>query len=296
MMDARTLTMALGGRWYQRYGQALCPAHDNTRTPALTLADGDDGRLLAHCKAGCDFANVMAALRAQGLVEGRGSIPGTRRPSLTTAREADVVKARKRVAQAQRLWREARPIAGTLAEAYLRRRGITCLLAETLRFHPECWHLAARRLPAMVARVDGVERFAVHRTYLAADGIGKAGVDPSKAMLGRCAGGAVRLSDGPGALLVGEGIESTLSALRLLQRPGLRARAALSTSGMKSLRLPATPGELIVASDGDAPGREAARILAERATAASWQVSIADPGGPDGYDWNDVLKEREAAA
>ena len=67
MSTAQEITIALDGRWYGSYGLAFCPAHDNRRTPALTLADGDGGRLLAHCKAGCSFADVAAALRERSL-------------------------------------------------------------------------------------------------------------------------------------------------------------------------------------------------------------------------------------
>lgn len=35
MSDARTITAALGGKWYGRYGLAFCPARQNTVTPAL---------------------------------------------------------------------------------------------------------------------------------------------------------------------------------------------------------------------------------------------------------------------
>ena len=61
---------------------------------------------------------------------------------------------------------------------------------------------------------------------------------------GGTAGGAVRLTDGPGPLLVGEGIESTLAAFLLRRDATARAWAALSTSGLRGLRLPprtATP-------------------------------------------------------
>ena len=83
-------------------------------------------------------------------------------------------EAEKREQRALALWNEAQPIAGTLAETYLCGQGITCLLLETLRFHPDCWHPAAKRFPAMLARVDGAKRFVVHQTYLRGDGIGKA--------------------------------------------------------------------------------------------------------------------------
>ena len=68
MKDARSLTLALGRRWYGRYGHAFCPAHANHRTPAVSLANGTDGTLLAHCFAGCSFYDITAALRGRGSI------------------------------------------------------------------------------------------------------------------------------------------------------------------------------------------------------------------------------------
>ena len=70
MTDARTICDALSGRWHGGYGLAFCPCHENTRTPALSLKDGDDDRLLVHCFAGCDGADVLAALRTRGRLVG----------------------------------------------------------------------------------------------------------------------------------------------------------------------------------------------------------------------------------
>ncbi|NHX27436.1 hypothetical protein HA397_26130, partial [Escherichia coli] len=70
--------------------------------------------------------------------------------------------------------------------------------------------------------------------------------------------------------------------------------AALSASGMAALDLPARPGELIIAPDGDPVGREAAQTLATRAHALGWQVSLMP--APDGFDWNDVLTGKAVAA
>jgi hypothetical protein len=293
MSDARALTIALGGRWHGRYGTAPCPVCQPERRKgqdALTLADGRSGRLVLNCKkSGCAFLDILAAA---GLRSGDYAPPD---PATLAQRERDArAEAMKRAAQAERLWREAQPIAGTLAETYLRGRGITCALLPTLRFHGACWHgPTARRWPAMVALVEGAGLPAVHRTWLRPDGSGKADIEPAKAMLGATAGGAVRLSDGPSRLVVGEGLESALSLLcGLLDGPAV-VWAALSTSGLRGIRLPSQPGRLTIACDGDGPGRAAAHALAERAHALGWQVGILDPG--TGADWNDILQERRAA-
>jgi hypothetical protein len=152
----------------------------------------------------------------------------------------------------------------------------------------------------MVATIEGGNDFAVHRTYLSRDGHGKAEVDPVKAMLGAAAGGAVRIRLGPGPLMVGEGIESTLSASILYDDPEMAVWAALSASGMSRLNLPRLGGfggfgnvrpSLIVAVDGDKAGRLAGHNLAERAHAQGWRVDVMDPG--DGADWNDRLIKQE---
>ncbi|MGQ5702176.1 DUF7146 domain-containing protein [Sandaracinobacteroides sp. A072] len=293
MTDARELTLALGGRWYGRYGAAPCPQCQPERRKgqnALTLADGNGGRLVLHCKkSACAFLDILAAER---LRPGDYCAPD---PATLAQREAERrAEARRKAEQAKRLWKEAQPIAGTVAEAYLRGRGITCELPRTLRFHPEAWHgPTARHYPAMVAVVQGAGAVAVHRTWLRADGSGKADIEPAKAMLGATAGGAVRLTDGPSRLAVAEGVESALSLLcGLLDGPAM-VWAALSTSGMRGLRLPPEPGWLTIAADGDGPGREAARALAERAHGSGWQVGILDPG--TGRDFNDILHERWAA-
>ena len=41
--------------------QACCPAHED-RGPSLSLREGDDGRVLLHCFAGCSAGAVMAAI------------------------------------------------------------------------------------------------------------------------------------------------------------------------------------------------------------------------------------------
>ncbi|RYH07745.1 toprim domain-containing protein [Tropicimonas sp. IMCC6043] len=293
MTDASSITRTLGGKWHGRYGTAPCPVcqpEGRRDQDALTLADGGNGRLLAHCKkSGCDFTDILAAAS----VAGCGYAPPDQ--LVIAQREAEHrAEAEKRQRQALALWREARPIGGTVAERYLRGRGITCDLPESLRFHPACWHPSAKRFPALVARVDGAERFAVHRTYLRDDGSGKAQIEPAKAMLGTVAGGAVRLTEAQGSLAVAEGIETALSLTFGLLRAPAAIWAALSTSGMRAVQLPPEPGRLTIAPDGDDAGRNAAIAPAERAHALGWQVSLLP--APKGCDWNDVLTMKGNAA
>jgi hypothetical protein len=293
MKEAQRITTALKGHWYGRYGVTLCPVHGDTR-PSLSIADGDGGRLLARCHAGCSFPAILDALKGMGLVAGGGTYTPPSRDDMARLRRAEGEQADKQEARALTCWREAIPIAGTLAETYLRHRGITAPLPDTLRFHPDCRHPSGNRFPAMVALVEGAPRLAVHRTYLRRDGAGKADVEPAKAMLGAVAGGGVVLSRAGQNWVVCEGIETGLSlASGLLKRPATIV-ASLSTSGMKRLMLPHPPCRLTIATDGDPAGRSAGNDLGIGATALGWKVWLLP--APDGHDWNDVLTARSTAA
>jgi hypothetical protein len=48
---------------------ALCPAHED-HDPSLHIQEGDDGRALLICRAGCEQTRVMDALKARGLKPG----------------------------------------------------------------------------------------------------------------------------------------------------------------------------------------------------------------------------------
>src|SRR3546814_10993060 len=87
---------------------------------------------------------------------------------------------------ARRLFAASRPIGSTLAEAYLRLRGIVDVRTERwLRFHPSCWYRANQddapgappAFPALIAAVTDTDGTitGVHRTWLnSATQIGRA--------------------------------------------------------------------------------------------------------------------------
>lgn len=292
MRSAREITASLGGRWHGASGSAACPVCQPERRKdqnALSLSDGSNGLLVFCHRSGCAFRDVLQAV---GVAPGEISDPASIWQNLRRAPQENVAK---RADQAARIWQHARPVLGTLAETYLRKRAITAELPDTLRYAPDCWHgVAKRELPALIARVDGGATFAVHRTYLHPDGCGKAKVDPPKVMLGSVAGGAIKLSSAAGPLVVAEGIETALSLVGGLMSETAEVWATMSTSGMRSLVLPHSPGALIIASDGDNAGQTAACALADRAHALGWTVSLLP--APEGLDWNDVLVNRGNAA
>ena len=294
MTDAREITSSLGGKWYRKYGAAPCPICQSGRQKAqnaLTIADGRNGGLVLDCKkSACAFLDILAAA---GVTSGSYKSPD---PETLAKREAEQRKeAERRAAQALAIWKESLPIHGTVAETYLRGRGITCPLPKALRFHAACWHgPTAKRYPAMVAAVQGNKLAAVHRTYLQADGSGKADVDTPKMMLGSTAGAAVRLTERQGEIVTCEGVETALSLSSGLLSAPKAVWAALSASGMRGLSLPPQAGQLTIASDGDAAGREAASALAARADALGWRVTLLP--APEGLDWNDVLLMKGEAA
>ena len=199
----------------------------------------------------------------------------------------------KRTEAALAIWRAARP-----ADRHAWPRPISSRAAfdppppPTLRFHPGLKHPSGGIWPAMVALVtrgaDGTP-LAIHRTFLARDGGGKAPVDPQKMMLGPCRGGAVRLAEPGDVLMIGEGIETCLAAMQATGHP---AWAALSTSGLRALDLPRDVRDVIVLADGDEPGEAAARDCALRWKREGRRVRIARP--PRGMDFNDLLVARLA--
>lgn len=289
-MTAETIAKALGGRKAGSGWSARCPAHDD-RTPSLSLRDTGDGKVLIRCHAGCDQDEVIAHLKANGLWAQNGPRlfrhAASRRVTKPTEPDRDDIK---RTEAALSIWQASKPASGTLIETYLGSRGLRLTATPTLRFHPYLKHPSGDSWPAMIALVTrGADDtpLAIHRTFLARNGTGKAPVDPQKMMLGPCRGGAVRLAEPGDVLMIGEGIETCLAAM---QETGHPAWAALSTSGLRALDLPKAVRDVIVLADGDDPGESAARDCALRWKRDGRRVRIAHP--PKGMDFNDMLVGR----
>ncbi len=235
----------------------LCGAGAKSASPPFAI-NPDKQTFRMYC-AGCDLygdvIDLERALRGGTLWEAARRIVGEEFVA------EDKGEAKKRVEKpaaprssdlmAVELWKSAQPsIKGTLAERYLRNRGISGAVLEAvmasphLRYHPHAkwgW-LADRRewllAPAMLVRVVTARgpTGGIHATYLSRIGW-KADLEPAKRMWGpqndadgRPGGAWLIGPDGAGDLVCAEGIETALSVAMLAARSGrpMRCCAALS--------------------------------------------------------------------
>lgn len=222
------------------------------------------------------------------------------------------------------MWNAARPIAqGAAAVAYLAGRGIRLdqvpNLEADLRFAPSLeWWMGAQRdeshrklrpgpsFPAIVSamRNEAGAIMAVHCTFLAPDGSGKAPVDKPKLMWPGVKGCVIRIAKGASGrtpeeaaaagerdlVVICEGLEDGLSIA--MARPDLRVWACGSLAGIAGApALPCVRG-FIVAADNDwqtpAAVAQLERAL-ERLRTHGVPVTVAH--SPTGKDFNDCLRE-----
>lgn len=251
---------------------------------------GKKGAALTEAKRFLGISDAGARAAAVGYASGshrsshfsaEGAEPaggGSPPPDLVQQRE----RKRKR---AVRLWLEGGPIGGTLAEVYLKARGIDLRLLGwapgALRFAPAMRYYHDRdhweSFPCLLAAISAADgrHIATHRTYLRSDGRGKAHVPAAKKVLGEYAGGMIRLWRGedvnprtgeviarswrqhgalkqpPAQPVVGtEGIEDALTVV--CHAPRYRVIAAVSLSNLRNLELPAWVKPFIWIADNDA--------------------------------------------
>ncbi|WP_354554253.1 DUF7146 domain-containing protein [Kaistia defluvii] len=202
---------------------------------------------------------------------------------------------------ALRMWDEAKPVKGSLAETYLQARGLwlpkNVEVAGQLRFHPSCAFKVkdgtTKRVPAMLALMTDPltgEARAVHRTALKPDGSGKLvdlEIGNPKKMLGRMRGAVIRLcpdDEAKPALTIAEGIENALAGIC----GGVGGAWAAGTALNVQL-LPVLPGveALHILADAGKAGEGAASECGQRWADAGRKVEATFPTHGD---WNDTMK------
>jgi putative DNA primase/helicase len=200
----------------------------------------------------------------------------------------------------------SRFIRGAAIDLYFKHRGIdvTDDEAASLRFAPSLWHWPSKsRWPAMLARVamaplngaDGAS-LTTHQTFLEPDGSGKAPLGDKERLFaagGKTTGGGVWFgkADPEREFIVCEGIESTLSAMRIFNAKA--GCAALSALGIARLVLPPEARLVRAFCDHDELQQSlSAAHEASRRWRAEGRVVNATMSPIVGCDANDVLQMR----
>jgi hypothetical protein len=283
MTAAARIAQALAGKRAQRLGDnsylVPCPVPSHgkgrgDRRPSLHIADGDK-RLLVRCYAGCDPRDVLDVLRRRGLIENHDRV--SRKPERLAEQRHDQQHAAREHEQHEKarwLWSKRRPITDTVAETYLRARGIVCPLPATLGFLPAtdvypptmiaCFGFAIEPEPGVLAAPADVD--AVHVTRLLPDGSDRERGDDDKGkfMLGRSIGKPIVIAP-PNDLLglcICEGIEDALTAHQALGIGAWTAGAAGRMPGLADA-VPSVVDCVTIYTHGDKAGRDGAQGLAD---------------------------------
>jgi hypothetical protein len=270
----------------------------------VSLADGEDGRLLAHCYGGCDFSSeIEPALIDYGLLDDDDyeSLAHSIVP------QSDPEDEQRRIANARWLC-QIRTDHAHVAR-YLRARGLSpaiiALVSSVLGYLPESWHrnFTGTPFPAMCAPITNLagEIVGAHLTFLKSDGSGQAYAKPTnkgehdrrrQCRGAQLRGGAIRLMphDPDRELALVEGIEKTLAAIELFGVPGW---SVVNAGGFPGVDLPPEQRRILAVVDNDASGcsqnkvREAIpRWQAEGRTVRVWMSPIV------GDDASDFLIKR----
>jgi putative DNA primase/helicase len=272
-MSAQHIGIALRGR---RNGNGWlvscpCPNHGKgrgDRSPSLSVSDGDDGRLLLRCFAGCDFADILDALKHRGLIDDE-------RPRLVVQKVAHVAPPLVPDVGALAIWQATVDVLETPVDEYLNRRGIY-LRPPMLRYRPD-----RKSMVAAVQAPDG-KVVAIQQTWLTSVG-DKA--SPKRLTTGNLGAGAVRLGAVNRSMGIAEGVETALSAMQL---SGMTVWASLGASRLHSVELPPEVEKVHLFLDNDEAGRAAAKRAADVHRKLGRTVYLRSPPDHCG-DWNDVL-------
>lgn len=240
----------------------------NRRRRVLRIWHPEPGFVTFHCER-CGISGYAIDDGREPV--SRAVLEETRRKAEALERE----KAADRRATARWLWLNHKPIAGTIAERYLREvRGITGALPGTLGFLPADKDyppalIAAFGLPVEpepgVLMIAHTQVEGVHLTRLKPDGSGKDEQLPTKVMIAHSCGWPIVLaaSNDSGGLGIVEGIEDGLSVLAVT---GLGIWAAGSASRLPALaaRVPSYANCITIFADADSAGMRHARELERR--------------------------------
>jgi hypothetical protein len=286
MIDFYTLDQITAGKLGEH--DVPCPAcgparrrSTSQRRPVLRVWRFDRGFATFHC-ARCGERGFAR----DGSVVFRRPDPAAIARARAEAAERERVTAAERLSKAQWLWSQRKPLAGTIAETYLReaRSYSGSSLPATLGYLPS----HSDYPPALIAafgrarepeygrlEISRATLRGVHLTRLACDGSGKAGTEADKIMIGRSGGSPIVLAP-PNDLLgmaVTEGLEDGSSVYQATGLGVWAAGAALRMPALASL-VPRYIEAVTIYAHGDPAGQAGALDLARALHGRGIEVSI----------------------
>lgn len=215
---------------------------------------GGDAIALVEYLDGCDFLGAVEVLTGRPAPTGeKGKGPDARLienrrldaeiRSRDREREAQSFRS-KEIARAHDIWTSAGPLSGSIAETYLRFRGLSAGPGAKLRSLNKLsyWHFVDKQWrvihdgPAMVAAIQGADQCFIgcHCTWIDPDFTTKSGkaeivhpetgeLLPAKKVRGSAKGGHIQLHaiDGAERFITGEGIETVLAVRAALAHTDL---------------------------------------------------------------------------
>jgi len=330
----------------------LCPFHGEC-SPSFAVVEAKGFYHCFGCGAHGDALDFLMAIENVDFVDAveiaatitgmvAGELPEAANPPAKPLRLSPAELEHQRQSEinwARGVFAAGMPAIGTPVEVYLRARGIEYPAPPSLRFAPALFHReSSRKFPGMLGGIQNIEGriVGVHRTFLRRGGTGKAEVEPVKKVGGIAWGGAVRLTPPHPVMVIGEGIETTLSVLSSFyeaepgatliegepaafwaalslgnlagsgvgegephpSRPGKRLPSLLPDPDRPGLVLPDVVRRVILLADADAGDPETAEVLLQRGARrfAGAGLAVSIARPPAGFDFNDVLRRGSAGA
>jgi hypothetical protein len=279
-----------------------CPAHGDKRN-SLSIKDDGHGGVIVHCFTGCDHREVKDTMRSMGLLpewvpdkeKAKNKMPSTKKQNTKPQEE-----------KPSYIWKQATKEGLENAKKYFATRAINIdPLPVCIRWNSYTDKRTGEDNNMVVfaaSKPDDTTVYAVQRIFIDMETHKKTGAK----MHGICEGRGIWF-DRKGnmkEILVGEGIENTLSAMQVTGKSGV---ASLSWAGMKNLIIPEDTYTVYILVDSDQVktkeavslvGQKAAHSLAERFTTSREgnQAYLVTPDdtcfsdNPNKLDFNDLLK------
>lgn len=250
----------------------MCPAPGHSPTDrSMSLLLKTNGQVLVNSfSPRTDWQECRRFLEQRGLLQPRSR--ATPHTGSTSDQPPPASPDPVKLARVKTLWQNATPTLKTLAATYLNNRGLegTHEASTALRYADKCdlrpygtRYPPFRFSPALLAEISDAagKQVGLHITYLdPKTGFRREG-DPSRKIIGKMMGGAIRLQEATDTLLVAEGSETALSAGRRFDTP---AWSLISAANMAQWVPPTRIRKLLIAGDSGSAGREATLKLAEQ--------------------------------